>query len=167
MCRTAHSTTWVSELFLQGRSLADSDPALVEQAERIGSRAMFWHALVNLAAATILPLLVNQEPATPFDVPYRLRPDFDDSPSALARFKASLKPHLASLEPFLPTLPFQSLSLSLAWTFANALFSILLISTLLVREAVGASVIIGLTGLCWAVTAWVPFSLVRRLRASS
>lgn len=157
----SHSTTWVSEMFLQGRSLADNDSRLVDEAERIGSRAMFWHALVNLAAATFIPFLVNQEFSVAAEPAYRSRPEYTSTDSPLDRIKDALRPLLATLAPHLPTLPLEWLSLSLTWTFGNALFAVLLLSTFFAHNALGASFIIGITGLSWAITAWVPFSLVR------
>ncbi|KAJ1677647.1 hypothetical protein EV182_005725 [Spiromyces aspiralis] len=46
------------------------------------------------------------------------------------------------------------------WTMSLLVMSVLLISTYFVRNLTGATVVITLMGLPWAVTMWVPFALV-------
>ena len=50
--------------------------------------------------------------------------------------------------------------LSHFWVASNFMFAILMFSTVLVHDHVGATIIIALVGVCWAVAMWVPLSLL-------
>jgi hypothetical protein len=54
-------------------------------------------------------------------------------------------------------------SLTALWSFANLSLGIVLMSTWIVeklRSTFGAMLIVALTGVAWALTAWAPFTLV-------
>ena len=47
------------------------------------------------------------------------------------------------------------LTLPLAWASGNALMSVLMLATWLIDSVFGASIIVGLTGVCWALAGCV------------
>ncbi|ORY80307.1 major facilitator superfamily domain-containing protein [Protomyces lactucae-debilis] len=52
------------------------------------------------------------------------------------------------------------LTQSKLWGISHMVFALAMCSTVLVRHSIGATIIVALCGFSWAVTAWIPFSLV-------
>ncbi|KAI8867092.1 hypothetical protein GQ42DRAFT_113960, partial [Ramicandelaber brevisporus] len=54
----------------------------------------------------------------------------------------------------------QHLTLRRLWTASHVVFAVLMFSTFFISTVRGATFMIATCGFCWAVTAWVPFSLI-------
>ncbi|ORZ03374.1 major facilitator superfamily domain-containing protein [Syncephalastrum racemosum] len=141
-----YSTTWVAEIYdqtaLQNPG-QDTDDA-VGQATRAGSFSFLIYSLVSLGASFLLPLIVapsygKENTNRTFRIRWRGR-DAEIEPSKYLKI------------PFL-TLP-------RAWCASHFLFCIMMLSTVFVSDVAGASVVIGICGVSWAMTMWAPFSLL-------
>lgn len=67
--------------------------------------------------------------------------------SLLSVLAAILLPYLARL---------RHIRIGWIWSSSSLIFAALMFSTLIVSDQVAATVIVSLTGLCWAVSMWVP-----------
>nr|AAG38546.1 putative sucrose carrier Sca1 [Pneumocystis carinii] len=54
----------------------------------------------------------------------------------------------------------QNINIQFLWTFGHFIFTLCMLSTILVKSITQATIIIALCGLSWAITLWAPFSLI-------
>ncbi|RAL06366.1 putative sucrose transporter [Aspergillus ibericus CBS 121593] len=137
-----YATTYIGQLYVnpifdEHRGLSDDEINKVwEEATRIGTLALLVNALVSFAASVILPLLV---------VP-------------------SEKQMATQTSTGLSTLPFKlwipGFTLRRAWLLSHFLFSICMFGTFFISSPGQASVMTGVIGIAWAVTAWAPYALI-------
>lgn len=69
--------------------------------------------------------------------------------------------------PSTKTLATLSVGLRQMWTISLAVFSISMLMTFFTSSVSGATWIIGICGFCWAVTIWVPFSIIGKTISGS
>jgi solute carrier family 45 protein 1/2/4 len=55
---------------------------------------------------------------------------------------------------------FSNISITHIWTGAHIFFAITMFSTIFVTSWLGATVLIALTGVSWALTLWAPYSII-------
>jgi solute carrier family 45 protein 1/2/4 len=136
------TTVWVGEIYTL--SLTDAEIAeiikggknMTEEATLIGFIALLWSSLLGLVTIILLPLVVSF-----FQRRQRRRQMNTYNPHS----------YLGSLH----------LTIADIWTFSLALFGICMFATAFTTDSVDASInIIALTGFCFAVSMWVPFSLL-------
>jgi hypothetical protein len=118
---------------------------------RIGSMALVVFSCVTLGCSVLLPPLVKspsseQKPSNEEDAP---------SESRLAKLwrTTHISDLLARLSPLRP-------SLITTWCFAHGLFALAMFCAPFVHSVAGATFVVGLCGLPWAVTCWAPFALL-------
>lgn len=111
---------------------------LSPDAIRIGTSANLLFAIVALLANIGLPLLVQSSPK---DYERRLG----------RRFSSRL---LSSL------MNFPRLGISRTWTCAHILYALTMFSTIFVTSQRGATALIGVAGLPWALMLWAPFAII-------
>ncbi|KAL5478314.1 hypothetical protein ACEPAI_2498 [Sanghuangporus weigelae] len=130
-----YTSVYVGDIYKKGLPEAASaaESALQEKhADIIGSRALFHHGLVALAANFLLPLFVKPEG------------DSRGSESATGKLLDRIKiVHLSEL-----------------WAFSHILFAFCMWATFFVSTVSGASLLVTLVGFSWAITQWAPFSLL-------
>lgn len=164
------STTWVAEIYVKslagaapGAELATATDVVREAATRAGTRAMLWHSVVSLVVSIVVPPLVRSDDDSQSSTPH---------PTSSSRRRAALGGRNDKDEPrwlvlakrFLPSIPFQWLTLPLLWAVSNAVFSVLLIAGTWTAKGVGsASFVVAAAGFCWAVTNWAPFAILGEL----
>ncbi|GAA98971.1 uncharacterized protein L969DRAFT_82752 [Mixia osmundae IAM 14324] len=102
-----------------------------EEAGRAGALALLFFALVAAGTGAMLPPLL-----------------------AAARGAALSKRRM----PFLLRYSLASATLKNAWTASHLLFSLLMLITVFVDSARGATTLVALIGVPWAITCWVPFA---------
>ncbi|KAK8247671.1 hypothetical protein HDK77DRAFT_481158 [Phyllosticta capitalensis] len=181
-----YSTTYIGEIYTEpyfeaNPHMSDADINQVwEEGTRMGTLALFIFALTTFACSIILPLLVaptykapssrSQTPSTPLtpstprststgSSSYFPLPSSSSSPSHKKR-PSKLKSHLRRLPSLLEALQIRSLTLRRAWLLSHIMFAVLMWSTFLVRSTAGATLVIALVGVPWAVANWAPFSLI-------
>ncbi|KAL5520645.1 hypothetical protein ACEPAF_2646 [Sanghuangporus sanghuang] len=132
-----YTSVYVGDIYKKGLPEAASaaESALQEKhANIIGSRALFHHGLVALAANFFLPLFV--------------KPEGDSRGSESATGKPSLLDRIKIVR------------LSELWAFSHLLFALCMWATFFVSTVSGASLLVTLVGFSWAITQWAPFSLL-------
>ncbi|KAN0061035.1 hypothetical protein ACQY0O_006769 [Thecaphora frezii] len=141
-----YTTVWVGDIYRRSHPAPSrpigklpGDEALFEEATRVGSRAMFWSAVVTFVVSVLLPLVVPSP--------------LGDSPRAAApRFLRGLE----RLRSRCPDLLFW-------WVFSHFIFFCAMMGTWIAslsQSVFFATLLISLTGFCWCVTNWVPFGLL-------
>ncbi|KAG2131037.1 major facilitator superfamily domain-containing protein [Suillus clintonianus] len=131
-----YTTVYIGELHKRVSPIPEDDnSAMILEAEatRLGARALFYSALVSLAANIIMPFFVvhAKEVAT-------LSPS---QPKKL--WFERVRIHLATL-----------------WAFSLFIFAFCMAATFVVSSVGGATSIMSVTGFCWAISQWAPFSLL-------
>ncbi|KAG1855651.1 major facilitator superfamily domain-containing protein [Suillus subalutaceus] len=107
---------------------------LEEEATRLGARALFYSALVSLAANIIMPFfVVRAKEEVAILTPLQLK-----------------KPWLERVQVHLATL----------WAFSLFIFAFCMAATFVVSSVGGATFIMSVTGFCWAIAQWAPFTLL-------
>lgn len=135
-----YTTVYIGDIYKSG--LPDSvDPESGEvdaEATRLGTKALFWSACISLFCNFALPFIISQtaKRRTIGDL-------FQEEDGALKRIFRKFR-----------------ISLSMLWALSHALFSLCMFSTFFVTGTFGATVLITLTGVAWAVSQWAPFSLL-------
>ncbi|KAG6329987.1 hypothetical protein ID866_9101, partial [Astraeus odoratus] len=133
-----YTTLYIEELYK--RSLSDSVTANVADVDaegtRLGSRALFYSALVSLVTNAIAPAFAIQ-----------------DSPKANNHTTGSSRK-----DAWLHKVP--KVSLATIWAFSHGLFAVCMGATYFTTSVSGATFLVSLAGVCWAITLWAPFALV-------
>ncbi|KAM0788744.1 hypothetical protein ACM66B_002836 [Microbotryomycetes sp. NB124-2] len=140
------ATTWVAEIYVrdqgQASDLASAPIQVQEDATRAGTRAMFFHALVSLLASIVMPPLISTPESKSFRQPT----------TSSSRF--------VWLDKWRTDVSVSWLTLPVLWMLSNGLFALALLSTYFTTSVAGASFIVALVGVCWAVTQWAPFAIL-------
>jgi len=128
-----YTSTWIAECYMaeHAKSLFESD-----RATRAGSFALLLYSIVALSAGIILPNLQWLGKSQWFH-----RHQINECTSLSQTFL-----RLCTTRNF--------------WTTSQLIFAGLMFSTLGVEKTSMATAIVACVGICWAVTCWVPFSLV-------
>ncbi|KZT59273.1 hypothetical protein CALCODRAFT_431195 [Calocera cornea HHB12733] len=139
-----YSSEWVGEIYtrsqvVEGRSAMD--PAVVSEAMRIGSEALFWQSTVVLTSIVLLPILVGFAEGT-----------------LLRRGSASHRRNWS--DSWLSSRLLRIFSLPYLWAVCHLLFAVMMFLTLFIDSVWGASCIMAVLGIPSAVNNWAPFSLL-------
>lgn len=131
-----YATTWIGTFEKTGGGVKER-----EKRERKGNEGMLLFAVISLVFGVLLPL---------FSLGDRCKSDRDSSllRKTISRVQ-SAHPHLAA-----------GISSRTYWTVSCLLFAMLMIGTLFVQTSTQAVWLIGLVGIPWSITGWVPMSLV-------
>ncbi|KAI8322567.1 hypothetical protein GQ54DRAFT_251303, partial [Martensiomyces pterosporus] len=131
-----YNTTYVAGLYVASHSSSKGSTALAEgtdliaEGTRAGSLAMFAYSISSLVFSVILPLFAYSAATRP-----------------TSRHRARMRERL-------------SVTLPMMWAISLSIFAAAMLSTLLVSTVRGATMLIALCGFSWAVTIWVPFSII-------
>ncbi|GAA96644.1 uncharacterized protein L969DRAFT_54596 [Mixia osmundae IAM 14324] len=150
------ASLYVGEIYDRKHTTTVSDPREVSQAaERAGSRAMLWHAIIALATSIIMPYFVR-----PSMGPSRVELLSQWTPPQDSSLVSHLIRTAKAFSSRLPTLPLPWLTLTVTWFISQIVFTLLMLATFVVDSVFGASTIIALTGFCFAITNWCPVTLI-------
>ncbi|KAL6868373.1 major facilitator superfamily domain-containing protein [Trichoderma novae-zelandiae] len=140
-----YTSSYIGEIYVQ--PFLEKNPhmtpaeldKLYEQATRMGSFALLVNSIVSLLVNVFLPFFVA--------------PTYDSHPG------------LDSSEPgpktsFMDHLRIPGFTLRRAWFGSLILFAIVMVCTLFVRSVGGATALIGVAGITWAITLWAPFAII-------
>lgn len=126
-----YTTAFIGELHKRAHpDIAPDDPDLTAEATRLGSRAMFYSALLSLTANVLLPFVVAE---SAHGLPRR----------GIWAVLERMKVHLATL-----------------WALSHVIFATCMAATLFYSSVAGATFFTALTGFSWSITQWAPFSLL-------
>ncbi|QRW17727.1 MFS/sugar transport protein [Rhizoctonia solani] len=144
-------TVWIGDIYINealrlGDPRSVTDPTLRAEGTRIGSRAMFYGALLTFVTSILLPYFVK-------------------NPDLRARGMESLslgaEEGSGAVRSAPPPRGFKfTIGLSLCWQLAHITFGLLLLATGFVTSVRAATAIFALQGLCSATTHWVPFAII-------
>lgn len=142
-----YTSSYIGEIYVQpflrqnpNMSKGEIDE-LYEQATRIGSFALLINAIVSLLTNVFLPFFV----VPTYDVEEDVR--IHHTSHAYSRS-------------FTDRLRIPGLTLKKAWFGSLILFSMAMMCTLVVRSVEGATAIIGMAGITWAMTLWAPYAII-------
>ncbi|KIM38864.1 hypothetical protein M413DRAFT_447558 [Hebeloma cylindrosporum] len=140
-----YSTIYVGDLHKRTSPPAnslDEQNALDTEATRLGSRALFFSALLSLFVNLALPLFVSESAGT-----RNGRSAIPNAPQSwferACRVPRSMQVHLATL-----------------WAVSHIVFAGCMFATFFTHSVWGSTFIITITGFSWAITQWAPFSLL-------
>ncbi|KAJ2254248.1 hypothetical protein GGI13_002271 [Coemansia sp. RSA 455] len=145
-----YGTTYVAHLYAAthtGLGGDDKNADLIEKGTRAGSLAMFAYAVSSLGFSVILPLFAYSSASR---TALRQRGARTDTLSGFGRIRQVLRKVRQVV----------SISLSKMWMVSLAVFSVAMLLTFVVSTVRGATWLIAACGFCWAVTIWVPFSII-------
>ncbi|KAF9631291.1 Major facilitator superfamily domain general substrate transporter [Lasiodiplodia theobromae] len=164
-----YTSTYVGEIytdafFRENPNMSEEEiNKLWEKGARMGTLALFIFAITTFLASVFLPLIVAPtfkapvpEPTTP------LTPTSSHASSSYFSLKKnkgskkSLAQHLSILD----HLQIKSLTLRRTWLLSHFMFALLVWSTIFVNSTTGATIIVALIGIPWAVHNWAPFALI-------
>ena len=161
-----YSTVYIGDLHKNSSPIPQTQDAAIAldvESTRLGTRALFYHALVTLAANIIMPSFVVPQHAK--HASSALQPE-------RKTWLDRVRMHLASLWAlshflfavcmaatlYVITRPFTSAAI-----FSQLMDSFFLRYSYSVTSTVSsATLVLSVTGFCWAITQWAPFALVRR-----
>ncbi|KTW31545.1 hypothetical protein T552_00186 [Pneumocystis carinii B80] len=136
-----YGTTYVAEIYAEKYCnkylkypdhlyTKEKEYLLIEEATRYGSFAFLLFSIISLFGTFFFPLFVSGKKL--FKYIFRLK--------------------------FYNIL--QNINIQFLWTFGHFIFTLCMLSTILVKSITQATIIIALCGLSWAITLWAPFSLI-------
>lgn len=172
-------TTYIGELYVSPIFSANPDMSqeeidvVWERATRVGTFALFMYAITTFVASVILPFFVGSSRKQDLEhVEASTTPLVEASPSTPRasameyfplRTKSKSKTSRTHLN-LLSTKLFQSylsnLTLRRAWLLSHLLFAALMQLTFLIHTPTGATILVSLIGIPWAVTSWAPFAII-------
>ncbi|KAF8552273.1 MFS general substrate transporter [Imleria badia] len=132
-----YSTVYIGDLHKKASPFPETKAAAIAldvESTRLGTRALFYSALVSLAANIIMPSFV---------VPQHARHATSPLAPKHKTWLERVRMHLASL-----------------WAFSHLIFASCMAATFVTSTVSGATLIIAVTGFCWAMTQWAPFALL-------
>ncbi|KAH8674000.1 major facilitator superfamily domain-containing protein [Xylariales sp. PMI_506] len=150
-----YTSSYVGEIYAQPYLKANPHMTpeelnrLYEEATRVGTFALLVFAISSLVTNVFLPLFIA--------------PTYDGIVSGTSTTETSslLKARVAGKrKTVFDCLVIPGLTLRRAWLLSQVLFAISMFCTLFVTSVQGATVIIGLTGITWALTLWAPWAII-------
>lgn len=183
------TSIWVSDIYRESNAQGDlSDKEFREAAERAGSRALFFQAVITIIVSIGAPLLVSQSGvqavsssneyapvqrgddgeeedglSTPNSAVYKHELEVRSS-SWKQRAAAAVDDAVRAIKTGSAwALPIQWLTLVRLWWMAQVLFAVTMALTTFTTTVGGAYFLIGITGVSWALTQWAPFALIGEL----
>ncbi|KAK8854544.1 hypothetical protein IAR55_003283 [Kwoniella newhampshirensis] len=180
------TTVWVSEIYKSSVPMNDStDPTVFAgQAVRSGSRALLLQSIVNIITSIGLPFLVSESGVQPeashayaslngtgdaHDLPpnsaiwKRAKEDIE-SGGFVKRAMAWAGGVVGSVKDGSAwVVPIKGLTLIRVWWVSQFIFAGAMAASWFVTTVSGAYMIIAVTGFCWALSQWAPYSLLGEL----
>ncbi|KAF1998882.1 sucrose transport protein-like protein [Amniculicola lignicola CBS 123094] len=147
-----YSTTWVGEIYLRYDAPAEAKNSedITGQVGRIGSMSLIAFSIITFIMSVILPWFVKS--------PEEEARDFTPRPPA------SIASFVTEIEKYKP-------SLLTTWTISHCIFAGSMICAPFVTSLRGATFIVALCGISWAVSCWAPFTFlgveINRISSSS
>ncbi|KAJ1928594.1 hypothetical protein IWQ60_001888 [Tieghemiomyces parasiticus] len=139
-------------LFRREGSGGAVDP--VGASARAGSYALLIYAIVSLLISWLLPFAVTpSSDLITSSYPSRFGPIGGVPLSFMTRLRRRLLALGRGLVSFQLTLP-------RIWTFSHLVFALAMLSTLFITSTAQATWMVAISGFCWSVAMWAPFSLI-------
>lgn len=177
-------TTYIGQLhvnpyFASNPDLSNEDiDRAWENGTRVATFGLLIFAITSFVSNLILPFVVVPSytaPTTPsrnqsfhsVRSPHRhSQPTTPSTPAAMSASMTSFFPPTPSpsshsrLTRLLSAAQIPWLTLRRAWLLSHILFAICMLLTFFINTPTAATVLVGVIGLCWALTLWAPFALI-------
>ncbi|TAQ85886.1 hypothetical protein B7494_g5796 [Chlorociboria aeruginascens] len=146
-----YSSSYIGDIYVQPYLLENPNmtPAeidrLYEKATRVGTFALLIYAITSLSTNVLLPFVIA--------------PTYDSQGQPKSS-TVSPKSNTTLTSKFLNKLIIPWLTLRRAWLISHLIFAGCMFSTLVVRSIGGATALIGIIGISWAMTLWAPFAII-------
>ncbi|KAJ7253172.1 major facilitator superfamily domain-containing protein [Mycena rebaudengoi] len=134
-----YTTMYISDLHSKTAHGSASPEEVSAEGTRLGSRALFYSAVLALLTNLILPLFISASDTGP----HHARTAQANAGKIATILFRWFKIHLSTL-----------------WAFSHLLFSACMLGTFFASTVEGATVLICLTGFSWAIAQWAPFALL-------
>ena len=170
---------YVNPLFSSNPDLSDADiDDAWEKGTRVATFGLLIFAITSFISNLILPFLVVPSYTPPTTLSrnqsfhssrplYRHgQPTTPGTPGTMSASMTSFFPPTPSpsshsrLSRLLNAAQIPWLTLRRAWLLSHILFAFCMLLTFIVNTTTGATVLVGVIGLCWALTLWAPFALI-------
>ncbi|KAF5384381.1 hypothetical protein D9615_003131 [Tricholomella constricta] len=134
-----YTTIYIGDLYKRATpTSATATPAARDaEATRLGTRALFYSAILALLLNVLLPAFVAT-PAT----------------------RTRTRTRTRARRPWLDVPERAKVNLASLWAASHLVLGLCMLGTLLTESVAGATVLISATGFSWALTQWAPFSLL-------
>ncbi|MCJ1482930.1 hypothetical protein MMC06_003096 [Schaereria dolodes] len=170
-------TTYIGQLFVNPifeanphLSPAEIDEAW-ENATRAGAFALLIFAITSFTSIIILPFIIVPTYRAPIDTENLLHPSTPNRAStpgtpgtlsaSMSYFPTAPSPESHSrLTRLLSACQLSWLTLRRAWLLSHILFAICMCSTFFITSTAAGTALVGVVGLCWALSSWAPFALI-------
>ncbi|KAJ7120253.1 major facilitator superfamily domain-containing protein [Mycena epipterygia] len=139
-----YTTMYISDLYARSAQAAGTPAEISAEGTRLGSRALFFSAMLALLTNLVLPLFTSTSKTA--RTPSHTRTESTDS---------FVSGQLGTAIPEAFKIP-----LSTLWAWSHLLFGACMLGTFFISTVDGAILLISITGIPWAVTQWAPFSLL-------
>lgn len=173
-----YATTYIGQLYVN--SIFEREPDLSdgkidqawEEATRVGTFALLIYAIISFVANITLPVMVVPSYKPVAAGGHRESVPEEEPSLGARRLSTSSIPSGAAFEPqakqvqesegsgWLSRLQIPGFTLRRAWLVSHVLFAACMFSTFFVYTYQAGSAVIGLVGICWAMTLWAPFALI-------
>lgn len=138
---------YVDPIFDKHRNLSDDEiDRTWAYATRISTFALFVNALISFVANILLPLFI--QPAREEEMEAN-----KTGPDRRCSWRTLPSQCLQKL--WIP-----GLTLRRMWLLSHCAFAVCMFSTFFISSTLGASVMVWILGVPWAITAWVPYALI-------
>ena len=160
-----YATTYIGQLYVN--PIFEKEPALSdgqidqewEKGTQVGTFALLIYAVISFVANITLPVFV-----VPSYKPVAQRGDGqpEEEEASLRRGGTTTQNQDSDDDTpaWLKCLQIPGLTLRRVWLFSHVLFAVCMFSTFFVFSYPAGSVVVGLVGICWAVSLWAPFALI-------
>ncbi|KAE8446687.1 hypothetical protein EG329_011731 [Mollisiaceae sp. DMI_Dod_QoI] len=146
-----YSSSYIGDIYVQPylRENPNMTPAeidaLYQTATRMGTFALLIYAITSLATNVFLPFFIA--------------PSYDAESESESSIH-SKHSYTTRVSQFMEKLIIPWLTLRRAWLCSHLIFAGCMFSTLIVRSIEGATALIGIVGISWALTLWAPFAII-------
>ncbi|KAA6412001.1 MAG: sucrose transporter [Lasallia pustulata] len=166
---------YVNPIFAENPDLSPAEiDAAWESATRVGTFALLVFAITSFVSNILLPFIIVPTYRAPQVRPidsfhssgmHHARPSTPGTPCTMSASMTSFFPVTnpdthSRLARLLSTLQIPWLTLRRAWLLSHLLFAACMVFTFFVTSIEGATALVGLVGLAWALTLWAPFALI-------
>ncbi|KAI1268291.1 MFS general substrate transporter [Xylariaceae sp. FL1019] len=147
-----YTSSYIGEIYIQpfledNPNMTSSElDELYERATRRGTHALLIFAITSLVTNLFLPFFID--------------PTYDNNAVVATRSDGVLEDESSDVYKWLKRLVIPGFTLRRAWMLSHILFASSMFSTLFVRSVEGATVLVGLIGITWALTLWAPWAII-------
>ncbi|KAF9441270.1 MFS general substrate transporter [Macrolepiota fuliginosa MF-IS2] len=147
-----YTTIYIGDIYKRSCPVpltVEAQIALDAEATRLGTRAFFWSSVIWLISNVVLPAFVIESASSGKQRPYVHFQGSSSRGTGWARMKGLVRVPLC-----------MKIDMASLWALSHLIFAGCMFATFFTSSVAGATFMIGVTGLPWAVAQWAPSSLL-------